>query len=646
MKKNRLISLTISFVLAAATCFSVFTNISVFTWTEHADLLKNKSLLCWGITGTLLILLYDRFFEPIVGGKRQFSVPIMALSILFSLLNLMGVSMYYLNSFNFILANSYQLVLSFVCATGYAAVFYVTASWLFQYFKGSTCCRRKPTSGGKLDHFFQKHPVFAPFLIILAGWLPWILAFYPGCVNNDVFYEMNQAYGYLPYSMHHPIAQTFLKGILYRVGKFIYDDDNFGMFFYTIVRDAACAYCYARMVEVIRKLGASYRFQCMSLLFLAVMPLCAGFSVALDNDVLYAAACALFLSKTILLIRGEEGGKRLPVGPVKWVTYGAVGLLCCLFKKNGIFVVVPTLVLLAILLDKKRRYRVLQVLAGLTVFFFSFNWVFTSVLGYVKDSVGEALSIPFQQTARYVKYHGGEVTEEEKSSINHILQYSLLKKIYTPGLSDPVKATYKKANQPDETLSLTNYFHDWIRMFFKHPSTYVQATVGNSYGYYAFTPVLSAAYGNDNTGLDGIRLSISNDPSYNSGTFRFHFLGKTKKIRIVLQKYLSAWNDIPFINLLYRCAFYTWLVAAMTCYVMVGRQRKKLAAFVPAVLSILICVASPVNDCFRYYLPVIMAMPLLIAFASDRGTGEPDPPEKNPSGRLINFRSPEKNLSV
>lgn len=628
INKNRLISFTIAFALAVATCFSVFTKISVSSWTEHANLFANKSLLCWGITGTLLILLYYRAFEPVVSGKRQFSAPIMALSIIFSLFNMMGVSMYHLNSFNFILANSYQLVLSFVCMTGYAAVFYITAFWLFQYFKDNTFCRKTSISGGRFYRFFQKHTVLVPFIIILAGWLPWILAFYPGCVNNDVFYEMNQAYGYIPYSMHHPVAQTFLKGVLYKAGKFIYQDDNFGMFFYTIFRDAACAYCYARMIESIRKMGASYRFQCMSLLFIAVMPLCAGFSAVLDNDVLYAAACTLFLSKTILLIRQDGEGKRLPVSPVKWITYGAVGLLCCLFKKNGIFVVVPTLALLVIFLDKQRRYRVLQVLVCLMAFFFSFNWVFTSVLGYSKDSVSEALSIPFQQTARYVKYHGNEITEEEKSSINNILQYSLLKKIYTPCLSDPVKATYKKANQPDEIPCLTNYFHDWVQMFFKHPLTYVQATVGNSYSYYAFTPVLSAAYGNDNTGLDGIRLSISNNPGYNSGVFRFHLTGKTEKIRTVLQKYLYAWNDIPFINLLYCCAFYTWLVVSMTCYVIIGKQRKKLTAFVPTVISILICVASPVNDCFRYYLPVIMEIPLLVAFASDHGTGKPDLAEK------------------
>ena len=37
------------------------------------------------------------------------------------------------------------------------------------------------------------------------------------------------------------------------------------------------------------------------------------------------------------------------------------------------------------------------------------------------------LSIPFQQTARYVTKYSDEVTEEEKDAINNVLQYDNLK---------------------------------------------------------------------------------------------------------------------------------------------------------------------------------------------------------------------------
>ena len=39
------------------------------------------------------------------------------------------------------------------------------------------------------------------------------------------------------------------------------------------------------------------------------------------------------------------------------------------------------------------------------------------------------LSIPFQQTARYVKEHGKEVTKEEKMTINKVLNYDTIGKI-------------------------------------------------------------------------------------------------------------------------------------------------------------------------------------------------------------------------
>ena len=91
------------------------------------------------------------------------------------------------------------------------------------------------------------------------------------------------------------------------------------------------------------------------------------------------------------------------------------------------------------------------------------------------------LSIPFQQTALYVKEHGDEVTEEEQKAINAVLDYDSLAEGYSSWISDPVKDTFKADG------SLKEYFEVWVKQLFKHPETYFQAFFNASAGYYSIS---------------------------------------------------------------------------------------------------------------------------------------------------------------
>ena len=51
-----------------------------------------------------------------------------------------------------------------------------------------------------------------------------------------------------------------------------------------------------------------------------------------------------------------------------------------------------------------------------------------------------------------------------------------------------------------------------------------------------------------------------------------------------------------------------------------ARQRRwrALAAFLPALLSLGVCMLSPVNDYFRYFLPIVAMAPPLLGLAGMR----------------------------
>lgn len=97
-------------------------------------------------------------------------------------------------------------------------------------------------------------------------------------------------------------------------------------------------------------------------------------------------------------------------------------------------------------------------------------------------------SLPFQQTARYVRDYGTEVTEDEKQAIEKVLDYNSLAEIYSEVTADPVKTTYHAQN----TKELMDYFTVWFRQFLKHPVCYIESFWNQNY--YIFLWILTILY--------------------------------------------------------------------------------------------------------------------------------------------------------
>ena len=88
-------------------------------------------------------------------------------------------------------------------------------------------------------------------------------------------------------------------------------------------------------------------------------------------------------------------------------------------------------------------------------------------------------------------------------------------------------------------------------------------------------------------------------------------------VRRMLALFARGWRHIPLLSLLYACAGYTWLLVGAAVSLCRQKQWKRLIAFLPALLSLGVCMLSPVNDYFRYFLPIVaMTIPLIGAAAA------------------------------
>ena len=139
----------------------------------------------------------------------------------------------------------------------------------------------------------------------------------------------------------------------------------------------------------------------------------------------------------------------------------------------------------------------------------------------------------------------------------------------------------------------------WFRMFFRHPTVYIQATLNNTYGY--FYPENIGVYKD---------LLFTSECIDESKIFAPEAL---KDFSFKFRDFLMKFRDIPVIGLSMSLGFYVWMDIFIMAYFMLFRRDKKFAVInIPVLVTLLTCIASPVNNTMRYGLPIMFAAQILI----------------------------------
>ena len=394
------------------------------------------------------------------------------------------------------------------------------------------------------------------------------------------------------------MLSTWLHGWLFLAGRAL-GSDNLGVFFYIVLQFVVCAWVFGRVTAFAAKLGCTRKVQYAVTAFFALNPIWGVFIQTQVKDTLYTGLFVLFVLKTadLLLFPQEWQGK-----PKRLVAYAMLGVLCCLLRKNGIYAVVPMLLASAFVVSEKRLRRpVLAVLLAVCVGSAGFDVFTEKVLDIPAGSVGEALSVPMQQTARYIRDFGYDVTDDERATIDAVLDYDAIAQSYMPELSDGVKQYYKNPGKGD----LARYLLTWGKMLLKHPVCYFEATHANSHGYYTITKCRAI---ND-------YYTFNNDICMEMSEMNVEYLDKSGYLRYAFVQALSAFEKLPVVGLLTSIGFMAWLTAVLGVWLARCKAKPTLPLFLGVGIFWLTCVASPVNDCMRYFLPVAGCLPLIFCLA-------------------------------
>ena len=531
------------------------------------------------------------------------------LAILFGFGNVCGLWMYYDDIIPF--GRGIKLFCTGIFqAIGYAVLFAIAEYWILFLFDHMMEHPEKPHNRFR---FAAEHPYITGYIIIMVCWLPWILAYYPASADNDVFWQLDTVTGYLPRSNHHPYFASLVLGWFVLLGHHL-GSDNLGLFLFVFIRDLLMAGIYVLAAKLIRQAKLPKALYWAAIFFYAVTPVWGAYAKHAFKDTFGAAIFCLYIITLIVLIRRIHEGQ----DSLRYYIYnGAAGCFAALMRNNFIYCIVPAVILLIpfFIKHKTRIYKAVTLMVLISVYFM-FNFYIFNFGDVARGSKMEARSIPLQQMARTIRDHQDELSSEEIQELGEFVTADQAA-VYDPLVSDPVKS-----NMPENASEYSDaeFYRVWLKYFTRYPVSYVEAGIGLSSGYYAITPKRDYDAGNWNSNMciwDW--LGANAVPSDN---FHFSYTQSTEFLRQLLDKWGDLWGQIPLLSITYTIAVYTWLILILGLWVFKKKFRSYLIPVTSMILLILTCMASPVNDCFRYYAPAAASFPALLSLLGFAWNGD------------------------
>lgn len=565
-------------------------------------------------------------YRYVCGAERRRRPYVVIPAALFSFFMVLGYSYSETDSWSLVFGSG---IVQFLKACAKFAIFFV----LFYYFISILYCKfddvtLSGSSGkavrdnskrhlfGRYVNLVSRYPFRISFLTLFIAYIPYIIVSYPALLMPDPTYQILDTYPDLGYisikyleghllsdqvylNTHHSIVHTLLLRAFIEVGTVIFHSFNIGLFLSAMAQFLFVISAVSYGIRIlVTKTPVPDKYAPFVILYYIISPSIQNYMFLLTKDVIYVAFVLYFILFLYLVITESERRHCI------MLVISGLGMV--MFRNDGKYVLIIALSVLALLCRRQRKFM-LKYLAGVVVFNLLFFRVLLPMCHVTPGSIREALSVPIQQTARYIIEHGEDVTVEERAAIDAVLDYNRLITFYNPNLSDNTKATYNE----DSTLAdLLRYFKIWFQMLLKHPDSYIQAYINNYYYYLYPGPILF----NDSCFQPSERcMNLLNEVMEPIGA-DFHYPSSLNTARIRYELFREDYMYVPPVILLMYSPTYTWILMLLLLYGIYKKIPRSISLLVVPALVVCMCMVSPCNGFyFRYLYPVVFVFPILIA---------------------------------
>ena len=456
------------------------------------------------------------------------------------------------------------------------------------------------------------------YVALGLGWLPILLIKYPGALCWDTWQMIHQ-YKIGKVSEFQSVYYTVLLGKMLKTAENA-GHANWGLFAFCILNYLVLVAAMGCSIQVLRDMKITRIVRIFVILMYLMNPYITGYVGVLSKDVLYTPFMVFIFLCLIEMHLDFDSF----VHSRSWLILLFISVInAWLIRRNGSYIMIAAAVLLFVrCLIKKLSLRPVVVMAAACVVSVIVSSALSGHYHAAKGNIRETLSLPFQQTARYVKLYGDEVTDEERQAIDAVLPYDELAERYDPRISDPVKGAYK-----NDSSKLPTYFKVWFKQFLKHPLCYVSATWEQNY--YLLVPEVDniVLYQDTEWGYEPTKTVYM--PDYNNYYPIFSRPAWLGVLQRWLVEELRLLHRLPVVRLSGNVSFWFYVLLYVTVILICHRTDM----FLPLVFlyfTIAFVLLGPVIQGHpRYMFPVVYAMPVMLLFMiAGQVHGENKTPER------------------
>ncbi|MCM1090200.1 MAG: DUF6020 family protein [Butyrivibrio sp.] len=451
--------------------------------------------------------------------------------------------------------------------------------------------------------------------LIALCWLPAYLAYYPGICAYDVTVQTGQIENHA-YNDHHPIAHTLLLEGSMRLGAAVFGDSNTGLACLVLLQMLCLAAALAWGIALLYRRGVGKGFLLCLQAIGMFYPFHWYMSVSVSKDIFFTV---FFMIQVISLCETLRRGKTAFDRYDGLFIVSGVGMQ--LFRTNGRYAMLVLAVFLcaALALGRGRRRFWGKLCIGcavsLLVGSLSLSALFR-VTGAEQGDRREMLSLPIQQFARCMLYHGGvgELPEDDgtmEAQDKELIDAFLLDegyREYRPEISDPVK---RHTNTYVARYRAGDFVRTYLHLLTQYPGDFINAGLAVNAGY-LYIGDESHALINQNgidKGLGYVQTRWVNDELNPRGLYQ---ASKWE----TLHGWLESWADknaylrLPVIRYLFVPGTFLWLYLLLA-----GRliERKCYARCIPLTLILgyyLTLLLGPTVQ-LRYIYPLMTVLPYM-----------------------------------
>ena len=456
--------------------------------------------------------------------------------------------------------------------------------------------------------------VILTWILLLALFVPYLLAFYPGVASMDTTNQIKDfTTGTMPIEInwnegepmiscflndHHPVADTLIFTFFTEFVGSLLGSPVKGAFAYSALQTALTALFMALMLCRMEKFGVPYGYRKAGFLFLGFAPFIGLYAIGMLKDSIYSMFfIAYYLLYAVIMLEGATGRR------MAGITILAVVL--ALTKKTGVYLVLIcnlALIFVPTVRRKWAEWAASWILPALLVLVLLPHVLFP-MCNIFAGGRQEALGFTMQMTARTYLDHKDELSPQEVEVIGAVIDLSKVEESYSSYNYDEVKKLF---NYAATDAQLGAYRRLWLQLFARYPLSGLNALFGTAGGFFTPTESIRVYFEFPETQY----VKIANRPE----------LAPYRDAVQAVYKWLSA---LPGAGLLFQCALYVWWLplAALLRVLLLpdfkGRRLKSLGCLLPAAVCVLILWVSP-YAMGRYGLPQFYTLPLVMGIGSRR----------------------------